>query len=125
MQIETLAKDIIYRGRAFSVRRDLVRRAESADDRRALELSLTLKGRSLLQGYHDARFRTMAALFPGFESQQFLKVSVMPSVNRMILSPRWSGRSVSAFCGSGIPMPRRESASAAGSTSARSACSRR
>jgi DNA-binding MarR family transcriptional regulator len=48
------------------VRRNLLRRRESEDDRRAVELSLTERGQRLLEEYDELTNQTLEEIFHGF-----------------------------------------------------------
>ena len=52
------------------VRRGLLRRTESAADRRAVELSLTTEGRTLLAQYEAATSRVLKDLFGGLDQER-------------------------------------------------------
>lgn len=53
------------------VRRGLVLRKESTDDRRSSELSLTEDGTQLLDAYHEAQNRILGGLFEKMETGEF------------------------------------------------------
>jgi len=56
-------------------RRDLVERIESADDRRATRLALTVKGTFLLKRYEDAQNRVLEGLFRQFMPEDFIETA--------------------------------------------------
>lgn len=57
------------------VRRDLVERLESTDDRRATRLALTVKGTFLLKRYEDVQNRVLEGLFRQFMPQDFIQTA--------------------------------------------------
>jgi len=56
-------------------RRDLVERIESADDRRATWLSLTVKGTFMLKRYEDVQNRVLEGLFRQFMAEDFIETA--------------------------------------------------
>lgn len=59
------------------VRRRLLRRAEAAADRRAVRLSLTEKGRRLLESYDTASNRSLEELFDRFPPEQLRNTAAL------------------------------------------------
>jgi DNA-binding MarR family transcriptional regulator len=57
------------------VRRGLVERIESTDDRRATRLSLTVKGTFLLKRYEDVQNRVLEGLFRQFMAEDFVETA--------------------------------------------------
>jgi DNA-binding MarR family transcriptional regulator len=57
------------------VRRGLVERIESAGDRRATRLSLTVKGTFLLKRYEDVQNRVLEGLFRQFMAEDFVETA--------------------------------------------------
>jgi DNA-binding MarR family transcriptional regulator len=56
-------------------RRDLIERIESADDRRATRLSLTVKGTFMLKRYEDVQNRVLEGLFRQFMAEDFIETA--------------------------------------------------
>jgi DNA-binding MarR family transcriptional regulator len=57
------------------VRRNLVTRIESPDDRRATRLKLTRKGHELLERYQDVQNRVLEGLFRQFMPEDFIQMA--------------------------------------------------
>ncbi len=56
-------------------RRDIIERKESADDRRATRLALTVKGTFLLKRYEDVQNRVLEGLFRQFMPEDFIETA--------------------------------------------------
>jgi DNA-binding MarR family transcriptional regulator len=81
-------------------RRDLIERIESADDRRATQLSLTVKGTFLLKRYEDVQNRVLEGLFRQFMPEDFIETAELLDQLSADLVDRESGpRELCFRCG--------------------------
>ena len=82
------------------VKRDLVDRSEAVADRRAVRLSLTAKGRRLLEGYDAASHRVLENLFGELSSDQLRRTArLLDQMSISIVDRRAKRDEVCMRCG--------------------------
>jgi DNA-binding MarR family transcriptional regulator len=82
------------------VRRGLVERIESTDDRRATRLSLTVKGTFLLKRYEDVQNRVLEGLFRQFMAEDFVETAeLLDQLSADLVNPESGPRELCFRCG--------------------------